>query len=440
MGVNDVPVNVAYKERPQQSAHSSPVLPDSRVSIVPGHDRSVPPTLRPMAQVTTVEVLKRAINKSSGHDPSTNLSGVLPSVRGTMKRTSGVPGHNPQFSVSAFSAPAKQAGKIAAVQSDGALNVTRNLCGVRGHDPQYSASVFLTPVKDAGKNVVSSGQNVSRPTASVSQPVQATNSRGVNPTNLRGATAGLSSVKTADNAAGSVGQNVSRQSLSVPQSVKATNRRAITQPNLRWRIVGFSPTTDAGVASGVQESSNTRQTTSTTTTSKSSVTRTPNLDVRRPRHTLPAHRVDSTVSSNTLVSSQAQPSFVPTTGRTSGNLGVLATNNTQRSMVGFKKPLDILSTRARAQVEVSSPDRRSNSPRSSCANLQSGQNSLVVRSISTQLGGLFSSTVSAFAGIGLSSVSFASWSEQSIGKCISLLGSQLMSARKSLQSLQPSLF
>jgi hypothetical protein len=108
-------------------------------------------------------------------------------------------------------------------------------------------------------------------------------------------------------------------------------------------------------------------------------------------------------------------------------------------MAGFKKPLDILFTRARVQVEVSSQGRRSDSAQSSCSTLQSGQNSPVTQSISTHLGGLFSRTVSACAGIGLSSVSFASWSEQSIGQCISILGSQLMAARKSFQSLQTSL-
>ncbi|OOQ86497.1 hypothetical protein PEBR_20994 [Penicillium brasilianum] len=432
MGVNDVPLNVAYKERPQPSAHSSPVLPDSRVSSVSGHDRSVSPTIRPMTRVPTVEALKRAINSSPGHDTSTQSSGVLPSVRTTTKRTSGVPGHNPRFIVSAFPAPVEQGYKTAAVQSDRALNVKLNGSGVRGHDPQYNASGFLTPVKGVG-------QNVSRPNASVSQPPRATESRGLTQTNLRGVAAAVSSVKTADKAAGSVGQNVSRQPQSVPQSVKTTNRRAIGQSNLRWRLVGFSPTTDAGVASGVQESRNTRQTMSTTTTSKPSDPRTPNLDVRRPRHTLSAHRVDSNVSSNAPVSSQALPLTVPTTGRTSGTLGVLPTNNSQRSMAGFKKPMDILFTRTRVQVEVSSQGRRSDSAPSSCPTLQSGQSSLATRSISTQLGGLFSRTVSACAGIGLSSVSFASWSEQSIGQCISILGSQLMAARKSFQALQTSL-
>lgn len=427
MGVQDVPMNVAYKERPQQSAHSSPVMPDSCVPSVPGHDRSsVSPTIRPLSNVSTGKKLKVTINNSPGHDPSTSSSGVLPSVKTTMKRTSGVPGHNPQFSVSASSI-AKQAGKTVAVQSDQAMDAKRNSSGVRGHDPQYNASAYLTYVKEAGKNVLASGQNVSRQATSASQPVRATNNRVVSQSNLRGAAAGLPAVKTADKATGSLGQGVSRQSPSVPQLVNVNNRRAIGQSNLRWRIVGFSPTTDAGVSSSVPENTNTRQTTPTSSTSKSSIARCPHLDVRRPRDKMSAHIVDNSVSSTTPVSSRAQSSSVlATIGQQSVSRGGLATNNSPRSTAFFQNPLEILSTRARAQAEISSLDR--------CPNLSSGRNSLVVRSMSTQLGGLFSSTVSAIAGIGLSSVSFASWSEQSIGKCISLLGSQLMSARKILQS------
>lgn len=444
MGVSDVPMNVAYKERPQQVVHSSPVLPDSRVSSVPGHDRqSVSPRLRPLPNVSIGEALKRAVNNSPGHDISTNSSGVLPSVRTTVKRTSRVPEHNPQLNVSAFSDPAKQAGKLAAVQSRQAVNVKRNSSGIRGHDPQYSASVFLTPAKEASKNVVSSGQNVSHPPASVTQPIQATHSRGVPQSNLRGTAAALSAVKTAltaHRAAGSLGQDALRQSSNVPQSVKATNRRAIGQTNLRWRVVGFSATTDTGVTRVVQENNNnnttTRQTTPTSRISKASITRAPNLDVRRPRETLSSLRVDSPAPSTTPASSQAQSSTLATGGLKYGNLGVLATSHTPRFMAGFQKPLDILSTRAHAQAEASSQDRRSESlaQTSRCPSPQAGQHSLVARSISTQLGGLFSSTMSAIAGLGLSSSSAVSWSEQSIGKCMSILGSQLMSARRFLQS------
>jgi hypothetical protein len=362
-----------------------------------------------------------------------------------VKRTSRVPEHNPQFNVSAFSDPAKQAGKLAAVQSRQAVNVKRNSSGIRGHDPQYSASVFLTPAKEASKNVVSSGQNVSHPTASVTQPIQATHSRGVPQSNLRGTAAALSAVKTAltaDRAAGSLGQDALRQSSNIPQSVKATNRRAIGQTNLRWRVVGFSATTDTGVTRVVQENNNnnntttTRQTTPTSRISKASITRAPNLDVRRPRETLSSLRVDSPAPSTTPVSSQAQSSTLATNGRKYGNLGVLATSHTPRFMARFQKPLDILSTRAHAQAEASSQDRRSESlaQTSRCPSPQAGQHSLVAQSISTQLGGLFSSTMSAIAGLGLSSSSAVSWSEQSIGKCMSILGSQLMSARRFLQS------
>lgn len=427
MGVQDVPMNVAYKERPQQSAHSSLVLPDSRVSSVPGHDKSsVSPTTRPLPTVSTGKKLKLTINNSPGHDPSTSSSGVLPSVRATMKRTSGVPGHNPQFSVSAF-AIAKQAGKTVTVQPDQAVDAKRSGNGVRGHDPQYSASAYLTHVKEAGKNIVS-GQNVPRQATSVTQPVRATNSRGVAQSNLRSAAAArLSAVKTADKATGSLGQGVSRQLPSGPQSVNATNQQAIGQSNLRWRIVGFSPTTNAGVSSSVQENSNTRQTASTSSTSNSSTSRCQYLDVRRPRDKMLSLMVDNRVSPTTPVSSRAQSSSILANfGQESVSRGGLAANNSPRSMAGFQKPLDILTTRARAQVEMSPQDR--------CPNISFGQNSLVVPPISAQLGGLFSSTVSAIAGIGLSSVSFAAWSEQSIGKCISILGSQLMSARKLLQS------
>jgi hypothetical protein len=373
--------------------------------------------------VSTGKNLRVTINNSPGHDPSAISSGVLPSVRATMKRTSSLPGHNPQFNVSAFS-PAKQAGKIIAVRSDLAVDAKRT-SGARGHDPQYSASTYLTHVKEAGKNVVSSGQNVSRQVTIVTQPVRPTNTRGVLQSTMRAA--GLPAVKTADKAPGSLGQGVLRQSPSVPQSVNATNRQAIGQSNLRWRIVGFSPTTNAGVSSSVPENTNIRQTTPSSSPSKSSVTRCSNLNVRRPRDKMSTHIVDSSVSPTTPVSSRAQSSpILATIGQKSVSREGLATNNSPRSMAGFQKPLDILSSRARVQVEASSQDR--------CLNLLSGQNSLVVRSMSTQLGGLFSSTLSAIAGMGLSSVSFASWSEQSIGKCISLLGSQLMSARKILQS------
>ena len=431
VGVNDVPMNVAYKERPQQSAFTSPVLPDSRVSSVQGHDRQpASPTLRPLAKVPTSEVLKRAGNNSPGHDPSTSSSGVLPSVRATVKRTSSVPGRNPQLSVSASYTSAKQAGKIGGTTSDPTLNVKQTGSGVSGHPPRYTTSAFLTPVKEVSKNVGSSGQNVSCSTASVIQPVKATDRRGVAQSNLRDTSAGVVHVKMAGKAAGSVEQVISRQPPSVPQSVKATNRKATGQSNLRWRIVGFSPTTDAAASAGVRETRNTRQATPTTSTAKSSVTSTPNLDVRRPRTTL-SSRVDSSVSLATPVSSQAQSSTPASISWSPGTLGARAS-----ALTRFHNPLDILSSRTRAQVDVSCQDRDSNSAGQGrrCTNTALGQNSHAVRSISTHLGVLFSSPVSAIAGIGLTSISFASWSEQSIGTCLSRLGSQLMSARKILQS------
>lgn len=434
VGVNDVPMNVAYKERPRQSAFTSPVLPDARVSSIPGHDRQqVSPTLQPLAKVSTGDVLKRAVNNSPGHDPSPSSSGVLPSVRTTVKRTSSVPGQNPQLSVSASYTSAKQAGKIGGTTFDPTLNVKQTGSGVSGHPPRYSTSAFLTPVKEASKNVASSGQNVSCSTASVIQPVKAADCRGVAQSNLRDISAGVAHVKMARKAAGSVGQDVLRQPPSVPQSVKATNKRTTGQSNLRWRIVGFSPTTDAAASAGVQENRITRQTTSTTSTAKSSVTSTATLDVRRPRTTLSSSRVDSNVSLTTPVSSHAQSSTPASISWSAGTLGARA-----NTLARFQNPLDILSSRPRPQGDVSCQDRNSNAAGQDrrCTNTATacGQNSLAVRSISTHLGVLFSSSVSVVAGIGLTSISFASWSEQSIGKCLSRLGSQLMSARKILQS------
>lgn len=432
VGVNDVPMNVAYKERPQQSAFTSPVLPDGRVSSVPGHDRQpISPTLRPLTKMSTGEVLKRAVNNSPGHDPSISSSGVLPSVRATVKRTSSVPGQSPQLSVSASYTPVKQAGKIGGTTTDTTLNVKQTGSGVSGHASRYNTSAFLTPVKEASKNVTSSGQNISCSTASVIQPVKAADRRGVVQSNLRDTSVGVVHVNMAGKAAGSVEQDVSRQSPSVPQSVKATNRRTTGQPNLRWRIVGFSPTTSAAASAGVQENRNTRQTTQTTSTAMSSVTSTPNLDVRRPRTTLSSSRVDSNVSLTTPVSSQAQSSTPATISWSPGTLGARSS-----TLPRFQNPSDILSSRARAQVDVSCQDRDSNAAGQGrcCTNIASGQNNPAVRSISTHLGVLFSSSVSTIAGIGLTSISFASWSEQSIGKCLSRLGSQLMSARKILQS------
>lgn len=428
VGVNDVPMNVAYKERPQQLSFTSPVLPDARVPSVPGHDRQpVSPTLRPLAKASTGEVLRRAVNKSPGHDPSNSSSSVLPSAKTTVKRTSGIPGQNFQLSVSASYISAKQVGKIGGTTPDPTLNVKQVGSGVSRQPPRYTSSAFLTPVKEASKNVVSSGQNVSCSTASIIQPVKAADRRRVAQSNLRDISADVAHVKMAGKTAGSVGPDVSRQPRSVRQSVKATNRRTTGQSNLRWRIVGFSPTTDTAASAGVKENRNTRQIMPT----KSSITSTPNTDVRHPRTTLSSSRVDSNMSLTKPISFQAQSSTPASISWSPGTLGARTS-----TLSRFQTPLDILSSRVRGQVDVSCQDRDSDAAGHGrhCTNTVPGQNSLAVRSISTHLGVLLSSSMSAIAGIGLTSVSFVSWSEQSIGKCLSRLGNQLMSARKILQS------
>ncbi|KAJ5174667.1 uncharacterized protein N7482_000544 [Penicillium canariense] len=345
-GVNKVPTNVSYQERPQRLALSSPLLPDSRVSSVPGYDRLlVSPTLRPSAKVSSAKVIKTFTKHAPEHDQSLSPTGVLPPVRA----------------------------------------VTKCASSVRGHDPQYSASAFLAPVKEAGKNVVSQGQRILR------------------------------------------------QSPSVPQYVEATNQRAKAQPNLRWRVVGFSSTNSPATSMDTKESSNTRLSTSiSSASSKPGVMRTPNVDLRRPRTTLSSHRLNVTVPSTTPISTQPQPSALAAIGRSSGSLGVPGVSNVLRIISDFKNPLAILTTRASPQPEAPLKDRRTESQLQVCTN-PFGLSSIIVRTVATELGGLFSSALSAIAGVRHLSVSFSSWSEHVVGKCLSLVGSQLMSAKKGLQ-------
>lgn len=416
-----------------------PVLPDTRQSGVPGHDPSLAPRV-------TAKMIKQSISSSPEHDPSRGLCAILPSVR-TTKRSE-VPGHdrNPSGVL-----PTIRATKQSDVAGpDGLRNVSstwstawtskqshvlgqdRNLPGlppavratrqsnVPGHDQQNNTLVVSPTVKATKQSdVAGQGQQY---TTSVSLPI-GKRSSSVPGQNSQYHPSGVLSVnQNVGKRNRAQGHTNSCRPPSSLQSVKASRESA-----LRWRPVG--PVT-------VLSKDSTSRNVSPTTSSSPGNSLKSILQVRP---------VDAGMLSRPLWTSEPGRSRNRSNKKqyTAGlcNSNTLATSRSshQPTPQGVNQPLEIISTvpnhgpsRGLAQRSSRSlPPTYGIAPQA----IPTGQ---TVRSIASQIGGLFSSVVSTISGILCSAVSptFASQSEQLMFHCLSFCGTHMMSAKKGLQLYQ----
>lgn len=202
------------------------------------------------------------------------------------------------------------------------------------------------------------------------------------------------------------------------QSVNAT-RKPIPQSSSRLAIIGFSPTNNAVLCT---ENKSPSQTSPRTNRSD---TRTPDLQVRRPRVDVFKCHVKEESPSPTVNANQTQ---TPTGVRSSALLGVSGPNRRPIILEGSRQPLAILSTRPK-----SAPRSGNVVPDAVGSTGLFAPNSSIVRSVTSQIGSLLSKTVLSITGVWQSSLSFGSWPEELICKGLSFAGKQLMSAKKGLQ-------
>lgn len=114
-GVNESPIDVAFKERPRQPTLQVIFSPTAQQPTSTGHD----PSSAPMVLQPT-RAIKRSPNSSRGHDPSCGPSTGLPSAKSS-NRVSSSPGHDSSHR------------KTLAIQSVKTAKSTT--AGRPGHDP-----------------------------------------------------------------------------------------------------------------------------------------------------------------------------------------------------------------------------------------------------------------------------------------------------------------
>lgn len=139
-GVNDVPMDVSYRERPRPQSVPMPVLPDTRPYSLPGHEPTlVSPTLRPTAKM----IKKLTSTNSPRYDSSLCTSALQQSLR-TKINVDSVAGHDPRNSPMVVQSSVKDGQHVQSSPS---------------HVPRKNAIVVLSPIRD-GKHVRSSPDRV----------------------------------------------------------------------------------------------------------------------------------------------------------------------------------------------------------------------------------------------------------------------------------------
>lgn len=197
------------------------------------------------------------------------------------------------------------------------------------------------------------------------------------------------------------------------------SRKRIIQTSAQPTIVGFSPTNNAASCT---ENKNPSQTSTRTSTSD---TRILDLAIRCPKlGVFKRHVTDDSPSSTVNVNHTRTPSII----RVPGVLGVSNFNRQHVILECLRQPLAVLTARAGAAPR--SENMVMDGTVSTCL---SGPNNSIARSVTAQIGSLFSRTVLSIAGAWQSSLSFASSSEQLLYKGLSFAGKHLMSAKKGLQ-------
>ena len=422
MGASDVPLNIAYKQRSQQQSHLSGDRLDLQVSVTPGHDRqSARPSLQVPVTVQPSQPLKALSTNKPGHERKCVAAAVVSPSRPTAQRTDSVLGDGSQPRASGVLSVASTG-----VQPNFGSPAKQHNRGVSRRALQHVARVAITPVREAGKNSVTTGQSVPRSTEVIAKSFTAAKYR----------TSCQSGTYDATNVSVQTGSNVSspqdvRASSSSPQTVSVSTRRAPAQPNLRWHVAGTPVTAKIYLQQGGHDQSNPIQ---------SVFTVTPSMGVRRSRETLSSHRAGSRVLAMPQDSLQRRALQVHSQlGPEVGNRGRISNNHLESSRVELPKSRRALSTNASVQMELSPQDNR---PSASASKLRRSPDIQmvplhgVVRTVITQADAFMARIVSTVAGIGLSSVSSASWLDRSVGHFLSSLGGRLMAARMILGPLR----
>ncbi|EPS30078.1 hypothetical protein PDE_05028 [Penicillium oxalicum 114-2] len=399
LGASDVPLNIAYKQRSQQQSHLSGDRLDLQVSVTPGHDRqSARPSLQVPVTVQPSQPLKALSTNKPGHERKCVAAAVVSPSRPTAQRTDSVLGDGSQPRASGVLSVASTG-----VQPNFGSPSKQHNRGVSRHAPQHVAPVAITPVREAAAKYRTSCQSGTYDATNVS-------------------------VQTGSNV--SSPQDV-RASSSSPQTVSVSTRRAPAQPNLRWHVAGTPVTAKIYLQQGGHDQSNPIQ---------SVFTVTPSMGVRRSRETLSSHRAGSRVLAMPQDSLQRRALQVHSQlGPEVGNRGRISNNHLESSRVELPKSRRALSTNAGVQMELSPQDNR---PSASASKLRRSPDIQmvplhgVVRTVITQADAFMARIVSTVAGIGLSSVSSASWLDRSVGHFLSSLGGRLMAARMILGPLR----
>ncbi|KAJ5574064.1 uncharacterized protein N7459_008491 [Penicillium hispanicum] len=340
-GVNDVdvPMDLAFKQRPDPSTLRSSALPGPRSSGLPSHD----PSLNPSMARSVAKVTRKVVKGAPGHDPSVSPSAVQPIVTPTTKPRS----------------------------------------NVRPQAPQCSASVVLPPVMQASKHTGSSP-----------------------------------------------GHDPSSRPSTTLQSIRTT-RKSVLQPIWRWRALGMSATNSGPsdiLPHVLPKDRNNSRHTSPTNTPDTGVLNVPSLPARRPQTTVSSNPVDNRVSPVIVAPYQTQSRVVP---RDSERSEVPVPARLLSALQTYQRGLAAFQPR----LEQSPSDQRLISITSGSAGFTETI-AQVVRAVTAHLGGMFSRTVHALAGVGQSRWSSGTLSERLIHNCLSFTGRQLMSTRKGLQLFQ----
>jgi hypothetical protein len=372
-GVNEVPMDVSYSERPRPQNIPLPVLPDTRPYYsLPGHEPTlISPTLRPTAKV----IKKLTSTNSPRYDSSLCTSALQQSVR-TKTHVDSVAGHAPRNSSAVVHSSAKDGLHVQSSPS---------------HVPRNNIIVVPSPIRD-GKHVCSSRLSpVSRNrTNVVSVPVRDGN-------RVRNSLGHVSTPQTP---------------TILPQSVKAA-RRSVGQQVSWFSALGSSPMNNTVRSS---ESKPASQVVLRTNRSDTGTVRAPNLEDWRARQTAISRHVKdkSTLPTPTASRIQTQSSQRVKNSRAMGLSGLahLAVSEGSRQSLA---------------IFTSGPQ---------CANSLGlfGQGTSLVRYLVAQMRQTVMSTALTFAGACRSSPRvITSWFEDLTYKGLCLGGRNLMSAKKGLQ-------
>ncbi|KAJ5492965.1 hypothetical protein N7539_001711 [Penicillium diatomitis] len=395
LGVNNVPLDTSYRQRPRQPSQASLVHVDLRVSDQPGHERQLArPTIPGLGRVQPSS-MPNLPRDNTTYERMVGSAVAMSPTRLAEKRVHAVPGERPQFRVFDLSPSANTAGLSLVSASHTKQNNGRSA----RHDIQQAGSAAFVPVK----------QSVSIPGGSA-QPSMHHASNGSVQANARIASP----------------NKPCKVSPTTSQHIDGVDRRAPTQTAPRLRLTGLSAATELATSTIGRTHSD---------LARHNLTFTPSLAVWLPREPLDAPRAGVSASAIRLESSQPQASqSSPAVSRGTENRGRPANRRLDQakdaartSGRAFFDGVESSMGRFLQEISLSVGASTLCQP----ARPQSEQLRGLAQAVSTQMGGFLASTLSAVAGIGSSTVSAAHWPEVVVGRFMSFMGSHIMAIRRS---------